>query len=289
MLNLRLAILTAAADEPRFAQIVERWFERLAGALRGQAIEAEARRWTDPGDLGGFDAIAPLLAWSYHERPDEWRALLDGLERSGARVVNGVDVLRWNTCKTYLSELESAGAPVVPTLFVSRLTAETVAQAHDRFGPDLIAKPQISGGSHQTVRLAPGDHLQGAPAGPAMLQPFMPSVSGEGELSLLFFDGVFSHAVGKVAKAGDFRVQFQHGGLNSGIVAPPEALAAAERVLTAAGRPLTYARVDLIRDPQGGLRLMELEAIEPDLYLEFAPDGGAAFARATRRAMEAGL
>jgi glutathione synthase/RimK-type ligase-like ATP-grasp enzyme len=174
-------------------------------------------------------------------------------------------------------------------LFVDQLSAEAVAEAHARFGPDIIAKPQISAGAHETIRLAAGDRFEGGPGGPAMLQPFMPAVSGEGELSLLFFDGVFSHAVGKVAKAGDFRVQFQHGGSNAAITPRPDAFEAAVQVLAAAGRPLTYARVDLIRDPQGRLRLMELEAIEPDLYLEFAPDSGAAFARAMRRALEAGL
>jgi len=119
-----------------------------------------------------------------------------------------------------------------------------------------------------------------------MLQPFMPAITAEGELSLLFFDGVFSHAVAKMAREGDFRVQFQHGGRYQAIQPGADALKAATRVLEAAARPLTYARIDLLRAADGALQLMELEAIEPDLYLEHAPDGGAAFARAMVRAIE---
>jgi len=282
---MRLAILTPAPDEPRFAAIAHQWFDRLSAPLNRAGIAAEARSWTAPGDLTGFDAVTTLLAWSYHTRPTDWAALLDRLEVAGTRVINPVETLRWNTTKTYLAELEAAGAPVAPTLFVDRLTPEAIAAAHARFGDDIIAKPQVSGGSHETVRLYPGASLIGGPSGPAMLQPFMPAVTGEGELSLLYFGGRFSHALGKVAAAGDFRVQFQHGGASGPITAPTDALAAAELVLKAAARPLTYARVDLIRGPDGVLRLMELEAIEPDLFLEHAPDGGAAFAEAMGRAM----
>ena len=111
-------------------------------------------------------------------------------------------------------------------------------------------------------------------------------MTGEGELSLIYFGGRFSHALRKVPAAGDFRVQVQHGGANTAIAASADARAAAERVLAAARRPLTYARVDLIRAADGQLRLMELEAIEPDLFLDMSPDCGAAFAQAMVRAME---
>lgn len=283
--SLRLAILTPAPDEPRFAALADRWFERLAEPLRAEGVEPAPRSWTEADDLGDFDAVAPLLAWSYHARAAQWDGLLDRLGRARARTVNPLDTLAWNTRKTYLGGLEQAGAPVIPTLFADRLDAGLIDQAHGRFGAELVAKPQISGGSFETVRLSAGRPAPTLPRGPAMVQPFMPSVSGEGELSLVYFDRCFSHAVAKIAKADDFRVQYQHGGLTSALHPPPEAFVAAERVLAATSRTLIYARIDLIRDPDGRLRLMELEAIEPDLFLEHAPDGGAAFARATRRAL----
>jgi glutathione synthase/RimK-type ligase-like ATP-grasp enzyme len=282
---MRLLLLTPAPDEPRFAAIASEMADRLAAPLLPAGIEVVTRSWTEAGDLAGFEAVTPLLAWGYHTREAEWRALLDRLDAGGVRAVNSVEILAWNTQKTYLAELEEAGAPIVPTLFVDRLTPAAVAEAHERFGQDLIVKPQVSGGSFGTIRLPHGGSLAGGPAGPAMLQPFLPAVAEEGELSLLYFGGAFSHAIAKVAGAGDFRVQYQHGGAYRAIEATAEMRQAAEQVLEAAGQALAYARIDLIRDGAGELRLMELEAIEPDLYLDLAPDGGAGFAKAMAAAM----
>lgn len=282
---MRLLLLTPSQDEPRFAAIASDLAERLAAPLRPAGIEVVTRSWTEVGDLAGFDAVTPLLAWGYHAREAEWRALLDRLDEGGTRTVNSVEILAWNTQKSYLAELEEAGAPIVPTLFVDRLTPAAIAEAHERFGHDLIVKPQVSGGSFGTIRLPPGGPLAGGPPGPAMLQPFLPAVAEEGELSLLYFGGTFSHAIAKVASAGDFRVQYQYGGAYRAIEATPEMRRVADQVLQAAGQALAYARIDLIRDRAGELRLMELEAIEPDLYLDLSPDGGAMFAQAIRAAI----
>ena len=282
---MRLLLLTPAPDEPRFAAIASDLANRLAAPLRPEGIAVETRPWTAAHDITGFDAVTPLLAWGYHAHEARWRALLDQIEASGVTALNSVETLAWNTQKTYLAELEEAGAPIVPTLFVDRLTPAALAEAHERFGPDLIVKPQVSGGSAGAIRLAPGGSLAGGPSGPAMVQPFLPAVAMEGELSLLYFGGGFSHAIAKVASAGDFRVQYQYGGAYRSIEATAEMRAAADRALAAAGQALTYARIDLIRDRDGALRLMELEAIEPDLYLDLSPDGGAQFARAMRAAM----
>jgi len=284
--SLRLLLLTPAPDEPRFAAIAHQWADRLAGALAAEAITVETRSWTAADDLSGFDGVSPLLSWSYHQHLDAWYARLEALGASDLPMVNAAETVRWNTNKSYLAQLDARGVPIVPTLFADFLTAEVIDRAHDRFGPSLVAKPQVSGGSFATVRLEQGQALRDGPPGPAMVQPFLKSIASEGELSLLYFGGVFSHAIGKRAQGGDFRVQYQYGGTYAPLDPPAEAVALAEQVLAAAGRSLTYARIDLIRDDDGDLRLMELEAIEPDLYLEHAPDGGAAFARAMRRALE---
>jgi glutathione synthase/RimK-type ligase-like ATP-grasp enzyme len=284
--SLRLLLLAPAPDEPRFAAIAHQWADRLAGALATQDIAVETRPWTAADNLSGFDGVSPLLSWSYHQHLDAWYARLDRLAASGLPVVNTAETVRWNTNKTYLAGLEAAGVAIVPTLFADILTPAVIAEAHARFGPSLVAKPQVSGGSFATVRLEKGEALQGGPPGPAMVQPFLKSIASEGELSLLYFGGVFSHAIGKRAQAGDFRVQYQYGGTYAPLDPPADALALAEQVLSTAGRSLAYARIDLIRGDDGALRLMELEAIEPDLYLEHAPDGGAAFAKAMRRALE---
>ncbi len=283
---MRLAILTPAPDEPRFAAIVSQWYERVEAALKLADIAAEPRTWVAPGDLAAVDGVSPLLAWSYFQAPGDWAALLDRLAALGKPVANPVATLRWNTNKRYLADLADAGAPVIPTLFVERLTDAVIAEAHARFGAELVAKPLVSGGAFETVRLRAGQAADGGPSGPAMLQPFLPAVTEEGELSLFYFDRLFSHAVAKRATGGDFRVQFQFGGEYAPIAPPAAAIEAAERVLAATTHRLVYARVDLLRSRDGGFRLVELEAIEPDLYLQHAPDEGAAFAAAMRRALE---
>ncbi len=278
-----ILILAPAPDEPRFAKGWGPLFERLAGPLRAHGLTVSAQAWTDPVDPDGARLILPLIAWGYHLREDDWFARLDALQADEAPVINPVPTLRWNTTKTYLIELEAKGAPVVPTLAHDRLTPDALAEAFDAFGVDeLVVKPQISGGSQDTVRVRRHGVLEGGPAGAALIQPFLPAVGEEGELSLFYFDGVFSHAVTKVAASGDFRVQPQFGGLVSGVAPEPEALRAAQMVLEAADRPLTYARIDLIRGLDHTPQLMELEVIEPDLFLEHAHDHGAAFAAAIR-------
>ena len=128
------------------------------------------------------------------------------------------------------------------------------------------------------MRLAPGDAA--TLDAPAMIQPFQPAVNGEGELSVFVFGGRPAHAVAKVAAPGEFRIQPQYGGRLRAVEAPPEARALARSALAAAPAPAAYARVDMVRDAQGAMRLMEVELIEPDLYLAQMDDGGAAFAAA---------
>lgn len=279
-------ILVPARDEPRFA---DRWsplFQRLATPLRAKGLTVEAQPWTDPIETDRARLVMPSLAWGYHGRQDQWFAFLDRLDRDGLRVANPVAVLRWNSTKSYLVELAAKGAPVVPTHAHDRLTEEAVQAAFDAFGVDeVVVKPQVSAGSHETIRVKRRGSLDGGPSGPALIQPFLPAVAEEGELSLFYFDGRFSHAVTKVAIGGDFRVQPQFGGQVSEIAPEPEALRAAELVLEAAGAPPTYARVDLIRGLEHTPQLMELELIEPDLFLEHAHDGGAAFAEAVVKAV----
>lgn len=278
-----ILLLAPAPDDPRFAKRWTPLFERLAGPLRAQGLAVSAQAWTDPVDTDAASLVLPLIAWGYHLRQADWFAQLEAWEAAEIPVINPVPTLRWNTTKTYLIALEAKGAPVVPTHAHDRLTSEALAAAFDAFGVDeLVVKPQVSGGSQDTVRVKRHGALEGGPRGPALIQPFLPAVGEEGELSLFYFDGVFSHAVTKVAASGDFRVQPQFGGLVSGVAPEPEALRAAQMVLEAADQPLTYARIDLIRGLDHTPQLMELEVIEPDLFLEHAHDHGAAFAAAVK-------
>lgn len=279
-------ILVPARDEHRYGDSWAPLLERLAAPLRRHGLTIAAQPWTDPVGKDQARLVMPSLAWGYHALQAEWFAQLDAFEAGGTRMVNPPAVLRWNSTKTYLVELAGKGAPVVPTLAHDVLALEHVQAAFDAFGVDeVVVKPQISAGSHETIRVKRHGSLDGGPTGPALIQPFLPAVGEEGELSLFYFDGVFSHAVAKVAEEGDFRVQPQFGGRTSEIAPEREALRAAEMALEAAGAPLTYARVDLIRGLDHTPQLMELELIEPNLFLEHAHDHGEAFARAVIKAI----
>jgi len=274
--------------QPRVAILVpapgyyEKWqpaFARKAAALAGAGLAVEQRVWGDPGDLSGFDLILPLFAWGYQRDVARWYALLDRLEAEALPVVNPVPVLRWNSDKAYLGELAAKGVAVVPTVEVAALDAAALAGARMTLGADeLVVKPAISGGADGTHRIAAGADIPADALGERRLvQPLMPGILADGEFSLFFFAGRFSHAIVKRPAAGDFRVQEQFGGRETAWDASDEAQALAAAALAAAPAAPVYARVDMVGDAAGVLHIMELELIEPSLFLHFAEDKGAAF------------
>ena len=250
------------------------------------------RHWTDPGDLAGFDLVLPLLVWGYQRDCPRWFALLDQLEQQQIKCANPVSVLRWNSDKSYLLALEQAGVAIVPTRITSALTPGDIASAAQVFATDqLVIKPPISGGADGTFRLNPGDPLPESIVGREMLiQPFQPAIAQEGEFSLFYFAGSYSHAILKRPAQGDFRVQEFLGGSESGTDCPAgaqdlaiQARQTAEQILGI--ETLLYARVDMLRDADGQFRLMELELIEPSLFFDHAADGGDLFASAIETAI----
>jgi glutathione synthase/RimK-type ligase-like ATP-grasp enzyme len=248
---------------------------RAAFAAAGMALTPR------PWDLGPGDANATLalFAWGYHFDVTRWDAMLAAWP-DDRPLFNPPALLAWNTRKTYLLELAAAGVPIVPSRF-GRADAAGVAAAFDAFGCDeLVVKPQISAGSHQTVRVRQGDAV--APRDDAILQPFLPAIAEEGELSLFAIDGRFSHAARKVATGGDFRIQPQFGGRFTRYVPEAEAMHVFDTVLTALPHAPLYARIDLLRRADGKLALIEVEAIEPDLYVELEPEVPARLAAAFR-------
>ena len=176
---MRAAIFVPAPDYP------EDWdwaYEVEAAALLRAGFSVEARPWTEPGDLSGFDLIMPLVAWGYHQDPARWHALLNRLEREQAPVLNPVPLLRWNSDKRYLAELGSKGIHVIPTRLVARLDESALADARAEYGEQLVIKPPVSASAYGTHRLGPSDALPADSRGREMLvQPFLGSVAEEGE------------------------------------------------------------------------------------------------------------
>ena len=280
---MRVAILVpdpASPEQWDWADDVE------AGVLERAGIAVEARPWTDPGDLAGLDLVMPLVTWGYHFDPARWHALLDRLERDGVPIATPVPLLRWNSDKRYLAELGGRGIAVIPTRLVEALDETALAEARADFGDTLVIKPPVSAAADGTHKLGIADPIPEAAKGRTMMvQPFLPSVASEGEYSLMLFGGRFSHAIVKRPKSGDYRVQPHLGGTEQPCPPPDGAIELAQAALAAAPATALYARVDMVRDQTGQLAIIELELIEPALWLQHAPDGGASFGSAVRAAI----
>ena len=218
----------------------------LAAALARRGFRPVPALWDDP-DLRWVehDAVVLRSCWDYHYRADAFRRWLDRLEREGARVYNRLGTVRWNMRKTYLRDLEAAGVPVTGTVWVAAGSASTLREIAHRTGWDtLVVKPTVSASAFETWLVERG----GAAADEErfarllgerdlMVQPFLPAVVAEGELSLVFISGRFSHAVRKRAKAGDFRVQEEHGGTAEREEVAPDLVRQAARALAVAPEP----------------------------------------------------
>jgi glutathione synthase/RimK-type ligase-like ATP-grasp enzyme len=263
--------------------VASRWPDVLSGyaeLLGAAGLGMEARPWVEEG-LGNFDLLLPLLAWGYHKAGALWADRLYRLEGEGVRIANPPSVLRWNADKRYLSRIADSGAPVVPTVFVERLSEATMAEAAASFGVSrLVAKPRVSASAWRTIRWAPGDGVEDGPENDALIQPYLPSIESEGEVSLIYFAGRYSHAIRKVPRPGDFRVQPEYQGAICAHRPAADERAAADAILAAVDEDLLYARIDLVRDCGGRPALIELELIEPDLYLGYDAASGANFTAA---------
>jgi glutathione synthase/RimK-type ligase-like ATP-grasp enzyme len=276
---MRVAMLVPAPGYP------EPWawaFDVQADVLRGCGADVEAVPWTELHDASGFDVVLPLVAWGYHLDYPRWLAFLDRAEAGRWPLFNPAPLLRWNSDKAYLADLAAAGVPTVPTLSVEECCDADLEEARRSFESEwLVIKPPVSASATGTYRLGPNDDLPAGSRGvPMIVQPLIEEIAREGEYSLMLFDGEFSHAVVKRPKAGDFRVQPHFGGTTVKCAAPAGSIALARAALAAAPARATYARVDMVPDGSGNLMIMELELVEPALFLDHAPDRGAAFAKA---------
>jgi glutathione synthase/RimK-type ligase-like ATP-grasp enzyme len=285
-----MASIAILSPDPADQGYRTRWREvlaRNAEPLLRAGFKVEAPSWAGENDLAGYDLVLPLLTWGYVRAHAQWLDRVADWEAWGVRLQNPPSVLRWNANKRYLGCLDERGAPVVPTLYSDRLTEEVLAEALAAFGTDrLVAKPQVSSTGWQTIRWSPGQRLEGGPEGRAMVQPYLPEIERSGETSFIYFAGRFSHAIRKVPQPGDFRVQPEYHGIITRYDPQPDELAAAERIIGAVEESLLYARVDLVRGLEGHPALIELELIEPDLYLGWDPAEGAMFAAAAAELIE---
>lgn len=265
-------------------------FDPQADALRQMGATVDPIDWTADTDFAAYDLVLPLIVWGYHKRFAEWQTLIDRFERDAVPVANPVPVLRWNGDKSYLSELHGNGVATVPSLAFESIDNEALAEARDVFGSaELVIKPLISASAYGTFRIGPDDPLPAQALGWRMLvQPWLKEIVSSGEYSLLFFGGEFSHSVSKVPRPGEFRVQPEYGGIIRRCEPPPGSIELAKAALAAAPAATTYARIDIVVGNDGRLQVIELELIEPALFLAEAPDAGPRFADAVLSAAKGG-
>jgi hypothetical protein len=258
----------------------------LIGPLAERGIRAEAAVWSDPAyPRRDCDGIVIRSCWDYHHKLDQFVEWIVSLQRDGVRVWNTFETLLWNSNKTYLRDLELKGVSIIPTLWPEsgfRLEVE-LRQAG---WAAAVIKPRVSATAHRTQLVSTDNAGDGqrlidelVEHRGAMVQQFVDSIRTNGEWSLIFFAGSFSHAVIKTPKAGDFRVQHDFGGSERSAVPPRFVLEAATQVLAVLEEIPLYARVDGV-EANGQFLLMELELIEPVLFLKLHPQAPARFADA---------
>jgi glutathione synthase/RimK-type ligase-like ATP-grasp enzyme len=257
----------------------------LADALEGRGVRVTPIPWTELDPHALLDAPPILLrsTWDYHRLPTMFRSWLYALEDSGRQVFNPPSVARGNVDKIYLKELETEGIAIPRTRWVDAIDAPSIERVlQEELWTRAVLKPRIAATAYGTFLVERGtslseDELLPARASGAMLQEVIPEVVECGETSLVFLGGVFSHAVVKRAKPGDFRVQKDFGGAVELTTPPATMLAFAGDVMRHVPSSCIYARVDVVEASRGPI-LMELELIEPELYFLLVPESAARFA-----------
>ena len=229
-----------------------------------------------------FDAVIIGTTWDYWDRSDLFLDTLDSIE-SETLLLNPSSIVKWNSDKRYLEDMGNNGAELIPTKWIDDPVESEVVAAFDALDcNDMVLKRQVGAGAAGQYRLKRGDAIPKLDR-PMMAQAFLPSIQTEGEMSYIFIDGAFSHALIKRAKDGDYRIQSSYGGTEQAISPSEDDLDSAKRVVSSLESTPLYARVDMLRSENGSLYLMELELIEPYLYPIEGPELGPRMAEAVNR------
>jgi glutathione synthase/RimK-type ligase-like ATP-grasp enzyme len=268
------AILTTDNLEDYFV-----YDQMLTEPLRLQGWMTEEVSWRKKDvDWDQYDVVIIRSTWDYQQDAEAFLDCLRKIEVSSAKLENSLKIVEWNISKKYLQELQKQGVSIVPTLWFDSFDYKTVFESFAYFSAhEVVIKPLVSAGADFTYRLTEHKLLELKTeltevfsSREFMVQPFLKSVVEEGEYSLFYFSGDFSHAILKQPKSGDFRVQEEHGGQLTSIQPTEPMLTTARHCLAALPEDVFYARVDLIRH-NNEFVLIEIELIEPSLYFNMDP------------------
>jgi hypothetical protein len=253
--------------------------------LKEAGFLVETKPWNTRCDWSQYQAVVVRTTWDYTQRLGEFLVALEHIS-SQTQLINDLSVIQWNSQKTYLKDLNSWGLRIIPTEYSWPNDWRSLFEKWQT--ETLMVKPQVGASSINTFKVT-RESLPTKPLfslGP-LIQPFREKILTEGEFSFHFFYGEFSHAIQKVPKSGDYRVQEEYGGNIISITPSPEDLELATTIYkTVEGKlktPTLFHRVDLVRNSSWELEIMELELVEPSLYFRTTPVAAPNFTKALKR------
>jgi glutathione synthase/RimK-type ligase-like ATP-grasp enzyme len=254
--------------------------QMLFEPLKEQGWLVEEVSWRKPDvDWNNYDVVVIRTTWDYQDDVEGFMACLRRIEASSAQLQNSLKIVEWNISKRYLKDLQNQGINIVPTLWFDSFSLPELQTGFTHFDtPQIVIKPLVSANADHTYRLTPEDLIAQADELKTvfahrefMLQPFLTGIVDEGEYSLFYFAGHYSHSILKQPSSGDFRVQEEHGGSLSSVQPCEEMLTTARHCLAALPADVLYARVDLVRH-KNEFAVIEIELIEPSLYFNMDPE-----------------
>lgn len=261
--------------------------EMLIKPFAAKGYDAEMISWKASVNWGDFESVIVRATWDYQDHFEEFEKTLEKINSSGARLLNPLEIMKWNFSKMYLQMLKEKGIEIIPSHFANNFDFDLAYDLYKKYEcKEIIIKPCVSANSDDTFRLDVSElcnqtqYLKELFNGrDHMYQPFIPSVIQNGEYSLFYFGGEFSHAILKTPKDGDFRVQEEHGGSLKRISPNEQMLLAAEKIIKEIQPCPLYARIDLV-EYQDKYLLMEVELIEPSLYFNLDDESAGRFVEA---------
>lgn len=279
----RVAILTTDELEDFFVydHLIDEPLRKLGWETEDVSWRKTDTKWDK------YDVVVIRSTWDYQSDPEAFVSCLKKIESSKATLENNFNLITWNISKDYLKDLHQNDIPIVPTRWSTAYNHQTLLDSFGAFTADeIVIKPLVSANADHTYRLnreqAESQKQQLASvfaAKPHMIQPFMSEIVYEGEFSMFYFNGEYSHCIVKVPKRGDFRVQEEHGGILRSVDPHPKLLQLSAKVIAALPELSLYARIDLVRT-DNGFAVMEIELIEPSLYFNMDSDSANRFAEA---------
>ncbi len=252
----------------------------VAEALKEKGLVIDRKAWDDSNmDWSSTRAILFRTTWDYFDRFDEFSDWLSRVSQE-TLLINSEQLIRWSIDKHYLIDLKNQAVHIAETLFIEIGTSTTLKALHEQMGwTHTVLKPCISGAARHTYKLDK-ENIEAHEAvfktliqqEAMMLQPFQYQIVEQGEVSMMVFNGTFTHAILKKAKAGDFRVQDDFGGSVHDYTPTQEEIVFSEQAVKACPELPLYARVDIFTDNSGKLAVSELELIEPELWFRNCKD-----------------